>query len=375
MVAVAPILAVMVALLAILVYYGAEWLGKVVVRFTPDIHIPAIGNLRDLVRVAVDAGIDIVRGVLKPVVQPVVDLIVGIGAWCVKVLYGGLRIGHAATVAIHRLFTVIIPREIDRLQHWAAAQLAALETALGTRIHQLRADLGNDIRGVRAWVTAGLAALETALGTRIHQLRADLGNDLGDLRAWARDLVGSSVAAVAAELDRLRGWTAQQLAGVETDLSHAVTGLEADIAAGVKQAIHAVDVDMVRPLEGVWEGLGDDVHALEGVIASDFPDIGSLLRDLDLSKLIDLLGVSGLSLVMSRVLARYLRECGIPTCRNTAGWAKALSDLLDALGDASLLALFAAMITEPEQTAHTVDDLLGGLARPFIGEVRQLIGV
>src|SRR6266568_1039126 len=205
--------------------------------------------------------------------------------------------------------------------------------------------------GIVSGVVLSAAAIQH---TVLHIIPAKLA----ELRDWARALVA---------------WTVQRILGVEHDLNLAVRAVEADIARAEAAAVHTVEVDLVRPLEATWDGVAADVSALEATIATDFGDIGALLRSLDLSKLVDLLGVSGLSLVMSRILARYLRECGIPTCRNTAGWAKELQDLLGLIGDAGLLGLFTSMILEPQATAHTVDELLGALARPFVGEIRQLV--
>lgn len=374
-VALAGVAVIFAALIALLIYYGAEALGKVIKSWTPDIHFPYIGSLKTIVSGVVDAGVDFVRTIMLPIVHPLVQLLHVLAGWIARIIGGLVSLAELAAVRVVQLVLHVIPAMIARLIGYTVALVAAARAELFAALRALRADVRGWLRDLRGWVRVLVAAAVTALVARVHALRLAVHAWLDDLRSWVVQRIAAAVAALSADLDKLRGWTAQRIAGVESDLSAAVRAVEGDIAAAAADVTHTVEVDLVRPLEGAWQGMAADVAALEGVIATDFPDLSSLLRDLDLSKLIDLLGVSGLSLVMSRVLARYLRECGVPTCRNTAGWAKDLQDLLSLIGDAGLLAFFVAMVTDPKGTASEVDDVLGGLARPFVGSVRDLLGV
>ncbi len=362
------------ALLAILLLYGLYRVRDVFAHFVPDVTI--LGhNLRSLFVGAATDAIDVVRSLLDRFTRPIVIFFRAVGAFGFLIL-GGIVSGVVlSAAAIQHTVLHIIPAKLAELRDWARALVARAVHDLVGWVNVIRSNLWDGIHAARHLARALVSAAEARLLQTVNVMRAGVWAGIHAAEDAARQMVAGLAAQVAHELTALRAWTVQRILGVEHDLNLAVRAVEADIARAEAAAVHTVEVDLVRPLEATWDGVAADVSALEATIATDFGDIGALLRSLDLSKLVDLLGVSGLSLVMSRILARYLRECGIPTCRNTAGWAKELQDLLGLIGDAGLLGLFTSMILEPQATAHTVDELLGALARPFVGEIRQLVGV
>lgn len=389
MVIVAPIVVVMVAMLCLLIYYGADQLGKVIIAWTPDISIPHVANLRDIVRTVVHFGVGIVRDITKPFTDPIVDFMRGTALWVLKIVYGGLAGVYDAAVALHRLATVVIPNRLDALRDWAIRHLVALEVSLGARIHELRDWTTGRLGDLRTWAAAAIAAAVVAVGTRVHELRDDVLGRLASLRDWVTALVAAEIAAVGARIHELRDWTAQRVLGVEADMAAAVRAVEHDIVAGLHTAedfaaaaAHAAERAAILSIEvtatsatAVVDGLIiDELDDLLGAIATDFPDIRAALGKIDLSKVGELAGVLSITGAISLAMTRYLRECGIPNCRNLGSYGRYLQDLLALVGAGSLFAALAELVQDPEGAARATVDALDDVLDAGVGVVRDLIG-
>ena len=388
--AVLPIAAVLLALLALLVYYGAEKLGQALVQLVPNWSIPAVGNLRSGVAAVVNAGIAAVQAVVRPAVNPALSLFTTVGVWALR-MFGDVIDGLPAVAgALHRLFVNVIPGMLATVRNWALRQIVNAVGIVTRAVDALRAGAYAAITAARAYartlvnVTAGL------LNQAVTALRVNVFAALNVARGEARDLVHGLDRAVTAEFGQLRSWAVQGFAAAEHELSVAVTGLETELGHAVTAAeqfagaaaataagkVQSVVIGAVTSVAGTIDTLvTDDVHALEGVLATDFPDIRALLGELDLAQAGSLAGVLGISAVMDRVLARYLRDCGIPNCRNLGGLGTFLRDLLGAGSLAALLAMLAQMIDDPEAAAHATRTELAAPLNLAKSLAHDLLGV
>jgi len=68
-----------------------------------------------------------------------------------------------------------------------------------------------------------------------------------------------------------------------------------------------------------------------------------------------------------------MRECGVPNCRNLSSLGRELHQLLDDLAGGALLALFAALISDPQGTAHWLTDNVGGVVEDAVTGARDLL--
>ena len=166
----------------------------------------------------------------------------------------------------------------------------------------------------------------------------------------------------------------------------AVARIEARFAQGLKYAdavalstataaVGALTTDVGKVAHAEWVAITDDVKALEGVIASDLPDIGALVRAIPRAVPLDIAGTIGGTLALERVLTRYLIDCGIPNCRNLGGLGRELADLLKLVEGAGFLAFLVAMVTDPDGTSREVNDVVAPIVVDTVNGARHLIGL
>src|SRR6266576_3049928 len=68
--ALAPIILVVAALMALLILYGAQAFGRAVAGILPNWHIPFLGNLRDVAMAGISIAISTIRGWLSSTIAP-----------------------------------------------------------------------------------------------------------------------------------------------------------------------------------------------------------------------------------------------------------------------------------------------------------------
>ncbi len=111
------------------------------------------------------------------------------------------------------------------------------------------------------------------------------------------------------------------------------------------------------------------------MIAADLPDIRALLDRFETDLPGTLAAIATGALALSRVQLRYLRECGIPNCKNLGGFGRLLQDLIGVVETGAILVLVAEAAQHPEATARTVNELVGGPVREAAHTFRELAGV
>jgi len=133
--------------------------------------------------------------------------------------------------------------------------------------------------------------------------------------------------------------------------------------AAAAGAVGALVTDVTTAVHGEWIAITDEVKALEGVIATDLPDIGALVRAIPRAVPIDIAAAITGTMAIDRVLLRYLEKCGIPNCKNLGGFGNLLKDLINVAEGAALLGLLAQAVRDPEGTAAELDSVIGGTVR------------
>ncbi len=137
--------------------------------------------------------------------------------------------------------------------------------------------------------------------------------------------------------------------------------------------IFSTDLGKVAAAE--WVKITDDVAALEGVIATDLPDIGALARAIPRAIPRELADVIAGGLAVDALAIRYLRECGIPNCKNLHGFGKDLQRLFGLAEGAAFLGFLAYIITDPDGATRETEQVAGAILSDTIDGVRHLIGV
>jgi hypothetical protein len=78
---------------------------------------------------------------------------------------------------------------------------------------------------------------------------------------------------------------------------------------------------------------------------------------------------------INRVMAKALRDCVAPNCRNLGKFGRDLSGLGGLLGGAAFLAFIAWAAEHPEQAARDTEAVAGPLVRDTVAAVRAVVGI
>lgn len=386
----APLAAVGIAIIALLIMLGAALLAKWIAHIIPR-NIPVIGSwIADRVEGLANLAVASIQGFLSDAVHPVVKLMTApftvIG-----------RLYDVATSTLNQMYatlraivTATIPRAIATAERYTVNAVAALKRYVQDLVGTVERRLTALINAARAYAASLVADLKRYVQDLVATVERQLIRLIDQVRTYAEDLVRAAEAAAAAALARavhnltalitdLRTFVVDSVRTLEDLIAGRFAQAERDALAAAKAAeagaIATVDGAVTSALAGVWPALVTDVDALAGEWADVFPDI--LAGGLDWAKVIprDLAGEVAITGALAGVLTRYLRECGLPNCRNLGGLGRELQALLGIVEDGSFLALIVALATDPKGAARTVDAVFGPVARATTNGVADLIGV
>lgn len=209
--------------------------------------------------------------------------------------------------------------------------------------------------------TAYAYQLASAALSQAYNLYLSLGVDILNLRTE----VYASIAT-----------TAFALEGELSTLEHRVIALIQQYAAAAeKDAITAVDLAAAGSLTALWPGLITDVDGILSEIPQELTDIrdelAAIPRALPLGLVDALVGLGAMALPM----LRYLKECGVPMCRDLHGLSDLLGALSSATVDAALVGIVIEAAHDPGAAAREINDVAGPVIREAERIFRDLIGV
>jgi hypothetical protein len=391
MVVVPELAALLIALMALLLLAAWYLFGKALSHIFPSSI--GVGGFSIHPRSWVESGVNAlgkaIRWIVGDVIRPMIHLLVA--CWNAMLHWGATITSYALEAAdwIDWAAHHGIPNLAARLEHYAAAKAAhALAAALARLadaraylhglIRELRADAYGWVRAARAAAAAQLAHVAARLGDRIHTLRVDAYGWVEGARHYAAHLVTVAESSLMTEIGKVRALVRSEITVVEgytdTAVADAIKALRHETSVAVSAAITLVDVDAIRPLAAAWPGVIGVVEELEGVIATDLPDIGAAIRAIPRvvpGDLADALAIVG---AISIPMLRYMTRCGIPNCRNLSQLGRELAELGDAITAGAFLGLMIALASDPIGTAHFLHDDVGGFVTGAVGEARTLLG-
>src|SRR6266702_2344491 len=284
-VAVGAIGAVIAALLALLILYGIRALAQVVGHLVPDWSFPGLGNIRSHIVGAAQAALR------------------GTAAW----------LDAAAGAAAG---WVLAPWHVIRVFMDKVASLANSTYWMGSRLLHFAEHVYNV---AQAEVVAALSAA-THLAQHVYNLAV----------AYAAAKVLTAIHFAEHVYNVTHAEIAESLAAAK----HYAGAIALSTATAVV-GIFSTDLGKVAAAE--WVKITDDVAALEGVIATDLPDIAALARAIPRAIPRELADVIAGGLAVDALAIRYLRECGIPNCKNLHGFGKDLQGLFKLAEGAAFL--------------------------------------
>lgn len=384
-----PALAIIGALLALLLLYGARSLTHLL-RHLLDIGIPGTSiNIGSGIESLLNVALSVVQAYLDDAAAPIAKVIsypVTAAKYILSNIADALSETGVAIRVIKRTFVPhLIAVAVSQLRQWIATVenvlladiVAARNYALGL-VNAARAyalGLANHVYAVlRAALTAAIGMLLAKIATAV----ASLTHLIAAVQAHVLAVVASVEASLIARIVGLQAWTAAQIQHALAFTAQRFAQAEADIVAAeraaIAESIALVDAGVVHGLSDVWGDVTSAAAAAEGVIAADFPDILAGLRSITRSVPADIAGVAALTGGLSIALTRYLEKCGVPNCRNLSGLGRDLQALLGMAEGLAFAELVAELVHNPAGAAADIRDTLGVLADDTIGLATSAFG-
>ena len=392
MIAIPVVAAVVIALMALLLLYGLKVLGKGLASIFPSSIGVSVVSIHP--RAWIEAGVDALAAgiawIIGDVIRPMINLVEGPVVSVINFVEGLAYHAEQAAAAVWWIVNDGIPQAVQRLDSLAwtlyedgkaiAAAGTAYVDSLAWRLYETArglvaataAQLGDAIHFYYNGAVAEIGSVDAKLGDAIHFYYNAAVAD-------AAALVKTAEADFTRELSQVAGGVAGAVGTAEAFTKAAVAG--ALVTAGTQATataeatVGALVTDVDNALAPVVTGVIDDVGSLVGVLGTDFPDVTSILKEIDLTKVGSLAGGLLGALSITRALTRLAEDCTVPNCRNLSQYGRDLQALLGVVEGAAFLGLIIDMIRNPEATAVTIENTLGGVARDTVTGIRDLIGV
>lgn len=387
---VVPIGAVVAAVFALLFMLAwAQW-GNTITN-SLNIDIPIIGNvIGHAVADLLEATYAILVYWFDHLIDPIVNVIIGPIAVLENSL-GALKAGMSyVTVAFDNLSLRVLPIQVFDQISFAMNALADVEADVDGYAYSLFQTAMADTTSVIESVTQVGAQLENYVDTAINHIQAEI------------DALPSAVLPDLTSLtNRLEADIANNYSGVESDIANAysaatsyannlATTLEGDIAAGINAAEtyaqsvavaipQIITTDIANAINGALAGIYTDIDAaitdVIGVAGTDDADVIDALRRIPLSVPLDLTGLAALVGAGSLTMLRFLRDCGIPNCRDLSGFGNDLQNLLTLVDDTAFLGLLVELIHHPNEGPEVVESLFSSSIDSTVSTFRALVGI
>lgn len=389
--AVAPMAAVLIALLALLLIYALEVFGKALAHLLPS-FVPGIPGLNP--RSWIEAGVGLLQSAIRWIIGDVIRPAIGLFARPVIAVFGWIasieRFVVTAATEVGWIVNVAVPEALDAAKAYALRWARAAEAYAASLYHRAIAYVVEKYHAAIAYAhqlyvaaehyaARKVAALESTALHWYHLATAAAAAAITTAETFTKTYTHALTASLQASIDAVRATVTSELAVAEryadtavADLSRAVQDSIGTAVAGV---ITVVDVDSIAGLASAWPGLIDDVDALAGVIATDLPDIGAAVRAIPRAIPTDLAAALTAVGAISIPMLRYMARCGVPNCRNLSQLGRDLSELAGAIEAGAFLALLVGLAADPIGTAHWLSDNVGGLASDAVHDARSLLGV
>lgn len=379
-----PVLVVaIIAVLCVLLYFAAEQFGHALAQFIPG-NLPIIGGkLRSAVDGFASSATSGVRAYAASKIGPFADLI-RVPAAALRVHLSTILESHQGLAHISAaIIRLIIPAQMARLAAVFRADLGRVNEYFKLLIAREVAQLRADIAAARAYSDQRLTAASNGLRGEIQRTAGFLEGRIAATVAALRAETAAAAGLLGRRLDGLASTLRSDIAAVDGAINAAESTLRGELHAAeagllntldtsVNDAIRAVETtvasEAAKPWAVLWPDIEASVHALDGVLGADLPDIGAAVRAIGRDVPVGLLGSIAATSGISLTMLRYLKDCGVPNCRNLGKFGHDLQTLFGAVGDGALLSFLLAAVTDPGGAAEAVTSdvlptLLGAAGR------------
>lgn len=386
-----PVVAVFaVALVALLILLASAYLVEWTSNLVPNWHIPGLGNIRSTYKSLANGALAAVLNLMDDAVHALAVCITTPMGWVINWLTNIIEFCEATANAVKWLVTTEIPATSRAIQAWVNGLITATKAYAVAYVLQTS-------RSIQSWATGiTAAALTDAKAYTLDTSRA--------IQSWVNGLVAQAVATAEAftlaQSRAIQAWVTGLIGGVQNDAA-AASAAAAAAASAASKALSAatgatnaavtdvaalaakvpsiveglVDVPVAAAIDAVWGDLTDAVDGAIDVAGDLDTDITDALKDVTKAVPTDLVGVLAGVTSISIAATRFMRDCGIPNCKNLSGLGNFLEDLLDGASLAAMLAMLLEIVHDPEQAAQDAVNDLSGLLGDAQGLVSDLLSV
>jgi hypothetical protein len=364
--------------MAALIIWGALQIGKFIANIIPSWHIPFLGNLRDVAMAGINIALHAVQGWLSSAVAPLGKVfaypVIALGNMInvIKSTFDSVWSNLYAVLHVHLPYVLQVAKNFAYREYVNSITYAhsLYVTAVHTAERWVHAAEATAYRNFVFSITYAHNLYVTAVQTAerwVHAAEATAYRNFVSSITYAHDLYTIAVHDAERWVNAARAEAIHGIARAEATAAAGITAARAYAltVAGIarRDAITAVNTTVAVTDAAVWPKLRDEVAALEGVIATDLPALGSLVKAIPRAVPRDLAESIAASAAVDIAITRFLRDCGVPNCKGIGGLARELPKLLEVVEGAAFLGFIAAMIEAPEATARETTDILDPVMR------------
>lgn len=383
----APLLA---ALLGALMVAGQGAIRALIRLIVPHWHIPGFSSLDDAVLGLFDSVAGAIEATLDPIIAPVWHMIQAIVDPIDSVFTSAVNFATSMLSYVEVLTSHYLPALRAAVVAYAArlyndsiaftrAEVAAVlaEVAKATTVAEAYAQRGINDSNTRIRALEGAVVAEVGHALTAAEAYAQRGiNDSNTRIAAVENLAKQALAATATgaisttitSIENTVNALAGQVAGVEKTIASVAT-------TAVAGGIGVITTDVAGVAAAAWPDVIDAVDGAIDAAGTADADIVNALKAIPRAVPTDIAGVIAGTLDLSIAATRFLKDCGIPNCRNLSGIGNFLQDLLSDASLAALLAMLVEAIHDPEQAARDAISDLEGVINTGVSLAEDLVNV
>lgn len=390
-VAVIPALALLVAaLVALALTYGWKTFVNAVASLIPNWHIPLLGNIRGAVVNLANGAFDLALAGFDATIALLAPLI--LLPW----RFGEQLVGRIVSAVLEGfntaewIITSYVPSKVASLTRSIATALTKAENYAAAKVASFTRSLAADLVKAEAYAKALYSTAISSVATVLTKADALAHSLVDHLASVVTSLVTNAVTLTHSLVDHLASVVRADVAALEAKSDAAVAALGRAVATDVTQLTQKIGVatataaaatlgtistDIEHVLDPTRAALADAIGDVTAVAAGDFADVTSWIRDIPLTRVTDIAGVTAIAVSTAGALSRYLEKCGMPNCRNLSSIGRLLHDLESVVGAGSFLPAILEMVHDPAGAADELAGVFDDLTTDTVSGIRSLLGV
>lgn len=365
---IAPLAAIVIALVALLLFYALHQLFQTLAQGIPSWHIPLLGNIRSFF---VDAETAAYNYVVTGLISTLSELWKLITAPVTVLTHLWDQAESTMDSAYNTVHWII--------ENYVPAKLAVLSGDLEKLINEARAYALSEVQSLYNTLHLEETQLYDAAVSQIDNLYNVLHAEVDNALSTAESAADHIYNVVEGDITAARAYADSLVTSLDDSLrtlvARGIAEAESTAAALVGAAITDIDNEARTAIAAVWPDVQAGVEGVIKVAGGGFTDVTDLLKGIDLTDVVGLAGAGAIALTGVSALLHLAEDCTIPNCQNLSGFGRDLQGLLGLFGDGALLAFLSAAATDPTGTAQAVTATVGGAYSDVASGFESLVGI